>query len=349
MSVPSLPLFAPTAQAPARPETDPSITPIEELRGIGREGPNTDAYGNPKVAGQQYLTGVYQPPPAIDPDAWAKEQAAEFERRRINNVVTTLRGVMETYGLSSLMGKIESYVKEGLEDEAVLQMIRDTPEYKQRFPAMAALKAKNRAITEGEYIEFERNASQLERAYGLPAGMLGTDTVTNLLTNEVSANELEQRVTLAAAGAYQASAEVRDTFSRFYGIDTGGLTAYFLDPDKALPLLNKQFAASKVGAEAQMQDFSITAGLAEQLTEAGIGQEEARVGFSETARRRGFTQGRGDTVTQDQLIAGTLMNNQESMQAIERTQKGRIGRFQEGGSFAASAQGVTGLGSAATR
>lgn len=285
----------------------------------------------------------------VDPDQWAKDQAAEAERRRVNNVVTTLRGIMNTYGLSSLMGLIEGYVREGLEGEAVLTMIRDTPQYKERFPAMAALSAKGRAITEGEYIEFERNASQLERAYGLPAGMLGKDTVTTLLSNEVSAQELENRVTMAAAGAFQASPEVRDTFSRFYGIDNGGLTAYFLDPDKALPLLNKQYAASQIGAEAQMQDFNIAAGLAEQLTEAGISREEARQGFSETARRRGFTQGRGDVVSQEQLISGTLMNNQEDVKAIERVGKARAGRFQEGGGFTATTQGVGGLGSAATR
>jgi hypothetical protein len=286
---------------------------------------------------------------AVDPDKWAKDQAAEQERRRVNNVVTTLRGVMGTYGLSSLMGLIEGYVREGLEGEAVLAMIRDTSQYKERFPAMAALSSKGRAISEGEYIEFERNAAQLERAYGLPAGMLGKDTVTGLLSNEVSAQELEQRVTLAAAGAFQASTEVRDTFSRFYGIDSGGLTAYFLDPDKALPLLNKQYAASQIGAEAQMQDFNIAAGLAEQLTEAGISREEARQGFGETARRRGFTQGRGDVVSEEKLISGTLMNDQEGIKAIERVQKGRMGRFQEGGGFTASAQGVGGLGTSATR
>jgi hypothetical protein len=338
MSVPSLPLFAPTAQAPAAP-------PKDAVGALNRGEINTLPLTETEYP--QFFRETNQTPD--DPDKFAREQAEEFERRRVNNVVTTLRGLMDNYGLSSLMGKIEGFVKEGLDDNAVLTMIRDTPEYRQRFPAMAALSAKNKAITEGEYIEFERNASQLERAFGLPAGMLGTDAITNLLTNEVSANELEQRVTMAAAGAYQASSELRDTFTRFYGIDSGGLTAYFLDPDKALPLLNKQYAASKIGAEAQMQDFSINAGLAEQLADAGIGQEEARAGFSETARRRGFTQGRGDTVTQDQLISGTLMNNQESIQAIERTQKGRLGRFQEGGSYATSAQGVTGLGSAATR
>ena len=289
------------------------------------------------------------PPEPVDPDAWAKSQVALAETNRVNNVVATLRGLMNDYGLSSLMGKIESYVKSGLDGDAVIAQIRDTQEYKDRFPAMAALSAKKRAISEAAYIDFERNAAGLERAYGLPAGMLNKDTVTNLLTNEVSAQELENRVTMAAAGAFQASQEVRDTFRDYYGIESGGLTAYFLDPDKALPLLNKQYASAKIGAEAQMQDFSIASGMAERLNEIGVTQQEARQGFAETAKQRGFMQGRGDTVTQDQLISGNLMNDQQSKNAIERVQKGRKGQFEQGGGFTASNQGVGGLGSAATR
>lgn len=285
----------------------------------------------------------------VDPNAWAKSQAALAETNRVNNVVATLRGLMTDYGLSSLMGKIESYVKEGLDGDAVLAMIRDTQEYKDRFPAMAALRGKQRAISEAAYIDFERNAAGLERAYGLPSGMLGKDAVTNLLTNEVSAQELENRVTMAAAGAFQASQEMRDTFRDYYGIESGGLTAYFLDPEKALPLLNKQYASAQIGAEAQMQDFAIASGTAERLNEAGITQQEARQGFAQTARQRGFMQGRGDVVSQEQLISGNLMNDQQSQKAIERVQKGRAGQFQQGGSFTASAQGVGGLGSAATR
>lgn len=335
----------PPAEQTTLPDGSTITTPF------GMEAGGLNAQGVPvfNFTGGSDTSGRDQDEVTVDPDKWAKDQAAEAERRRVNNVVTTLRGVMDTYGLSSLMGLIEGYVREGLEDQAVLAMIRETPQYKERFPAMAALKGKQRAISEAEYIEFERNAAQLERAYGLPSGMLGKDAVTGLLSNEVSAQELEQRVTMAAAGAFQASSEVRDTFSRFYGIDSGGLTAYFLDPDKALPLLNKQYAASQIGAEAQMQDFSVTSGMAERLNELGIGQQEARAGFSESASRRGFMQGRGDVVTQEQLISGTLLNDQEGMKAIERVQKGRAGRFQEGGGFTASAQGVGGLGSSATR
>jgi len=286
---------------------------------------------------------------AVDPNQFFIDQANLAETRRVNNVVATLRGLMDTYGLSSLMGKIESYVKSGLDGDAVIAQIRDTQEYKDRFPAMAALSAKKRAISEAAYIDFERNAAGLERAYGLPAGMLGTDTITNLITNEVSAQELENRVTMAAAGAFQASQEVRDTFRDYYGIESGGLTAYFLDPEKALPLLNKQYASAQIGAEAQMQDFSIASGMAERLNEAGITQQEARQGFAQTARQRGFMQGRGDVVSQEQLISGNLMNDQQSQKAIERVQKGRAGQFQQGGGFTSNTQGVGGLGSAATR
>ena len=284
-----------------------------------------------------------------NPNQFFIDQAALAETNRVNNVVATLRGLMNDYGLSSLMGKIESYVKTGLDGDAVVAMIRDTQEYRDRFPAMAALSSKNRAISEAAYIDFERNAAGLERAYGLPAGMLGKDSVTNLITNEVSAQELENRVTMAAAGAFQASQEVRDTFRDYYGIESGGLTAYFLDPAKALPLLNKQYASAQIGAEAQMQDFAIASGMAERLNEAGITQQEARQGFAQTARQRGFTQGRGDTVTQDQLVSGTFMNDEKSKSAIERVQKSRKGQFEQGGGFASSAAGVGGLGSAATR
>jgi hypothetical protein len=329
----------------------PNATPSSSTS-TGTSNKFSDGFGTLQTGQdeiQTFINNQNDTTPEINPNQFFIDQAALAESNRVNNVVATLRGLMNDYGLSSLMGKIESYVRSGLDGDAVVAQIRDTPEYKERFPAMAALSSKRRAISEAAYIDFERNAAGLERAYGLPAGMLNKDTVTNLITNEVSAQELENRVTMAAAGAFQASQEVRDTFREFYGIESGGLTAYFLDPDKALPLLNKQYASAQIGAEAQMQDFAIASGMAERLTEAGITQQEARQGFAQTARQRGFMQGRGDTVTQEQLVSGTFMNDQESKNAIERAQKGRTAQFQQGGSFTANAQGVSGLGSAATR
>lgn len=281
--------------------------------------------------------------------AWRKTQDELEIRQAQDSLIKQISGLFEEYGLGSLYGKIVKYVQDGYSGDAIAIMLRQTPEYKARFPAMEALSKKNRAITEAEYIAFERNASQLERAYGLPAGMLGKDAVTGLLTNEVSAQELEDRVVMSAAGAFQASQEVKDTFARYYGIDAGGLTAYFLDPQRALPLLEKQYVSSQIGAEAALQDVVVASNTAEDLYQMGVTQEQARAGFGTVGRQMSFTQGRGDVVSQEQLISGQFGQDQEALKAIERTAKGRTGRFQEGGGFTGTQTGVSGLGSAATR
>ena len=173
--------------------------------------------------------------------------------------------------------------------------------------------------------------------------------MTDLLTNEVSASELNDRVLLASSAAIQAPDEVKNTFMDYYGISAGGLTAYFLDPNKATPLLEKQYAATLVGTEAARQGVGIDVFGAENLANLGVSQEQAREGFGRVAGAMSLTQGRGDVVTQQQLISGTFGQDEQSLQAIERAARGRTGRFLQGGQFAASNQGVTGLGSAATR
>lgn len=275
--------------------------------------------------------------------AWAKEQARIAEERRVNNVVTTLRGVMNEYGLSSLMGQIEGWVRSGLEGDAVLAMVRESDSYNQRFPAMRALRGKMRAISEAAYIEFERAASQLERSYGLPSGMLGKDAVTRLISAEVSERELEERVVMAAAAAYQVEEGVRKQFRDYYGIEAGGLTAYFLDAERSMPLLNKQFVSSQIGAEATRQGIDIGVGMAEELQLAGIEREQAREGFRSVARQTPLTYGRGDVVTQPELIGGTFMNNAQAQQNIERAATSRLARFEQGGGYQATQEGIRAL------
>ena len=244
--------------------------------------------------------------------------------------------------------RVVGFVREGYDPDAISVLIRTTPEYKQRFPAMDALGKKGRAISEAEYIDYERTASNLERRYGFPAGML-MGSVTDLLTNEVSASELNDRVLLASAASVQAPQEVKDTFMQYYGISDGGLTAYFLDPERATPLLEKQYAASLIGVEASRQGVGMDVYGSENLANLGITQEQARQGFGRVAGAQPLTQGRGDVVSQQELISGTFEQSEEALKNIERASKARTGRFQEGGGFTSSAQGVGGLSSAATR
>lgn len=291
-----------------------------------------------------------------DPDTMRmREQLAASQRireaeeqNRQNNAIATMKGLMEQYNLMSLYDTIVGYVKAGYDPESISVLIRTTPEYKKRFPAMDALGAKGRAISEGAYIEYEQTAANLERRYGLPSGML-MGNVTDLLTNEVSASELNDRVMLASAAAIQAPKELKSTFKNYYGIEEGGLAAYFLDPKVATPLLQKQAASALIGMEAGNQTVDLNRSTAEQLQDLGISQEQAREGFGQVAGAKGLGTGRGDTASQDDLIQGTLAGNAGAVQKTQRAAQGRLGRFQGGGDFLQTQDGVTGLGSAATR
>ena len=300
--------------------------------------------------------GTIIPPPngggrgggTVDPDA---EERANIRRERSMNAIEAMRGIMTQYGLGSLMTKIQQYVTNGYTDpEAIMALIRTTPEYEQRFPAMKELAKVGRGISEAEYISYESEAAGMERMYGLPAGMItGKDTISKLLVGAVSGRELEERVTMAAAGAFQTSPEVKKQFKDYYGIDSGGLTAYFLDPEVATPLLTKRYVSAQLGAEAAMQGIDVGMTLAEQLNVAGVTKDEARIGFGAVAGEAGLTSGLGDTVSQEQLIKANLLGDQTAKAAKERAAGGKLGKFQGGGEFLQTQQGAVGLGTAATK
>lgn len=262
------------------------------------------------------------------------------------NVIAIVTALFKEYGLESLTPKIIDYVKAGYSADAIGVLLRDTPEYKARFPAMATLQQKKRAISEGEYIAYERQAAQLEKQYGLPNGMV-MGNVTKLLENEVSATELNDRIVMASSAAVTAPEDFKQTLQQYYNIGTGGLAAYFLDPTVAAPLLQKQVQVAQIGTEAVRQGIGLDVYGAQNLQNLGITQDVARQGFQNVARDIGLTAGRGDVVTQGELISGTF-GDQQQQTAIERARAARTGRFAGGGEFIGSERGLKGLASSAT-
>jgi hypothetical protein len=282
-----------------------------------------------------------------DPDTLRmREQQAWEERQRqlqkddeARQVIAVVTGIFNEYGLGSLIPVITRYAQQGYNADAVMVLLRETPEYKARFPAMAALSAKKRGISEAAYIEYERTSAALERQYGLPMGML-MNNVTTLLSNEVSLQELNERVVLASAASVNAPEGLKETFRDFYGVDA--LTAYFLDPDVAKPLLDKQYATAQIGLEARRQNVGLQVDMATQLQELGLSAEQTRAGFQQVRRFEGLSTGRGDTVRQPRMIQG-VFGDQDAAKDIERAQSSRLGRFQGGGGLVMEREGVSGL------
>lgn len=280
------------------------------------------------------------------PTAAEAAAAAAAEQAQRNNLAI-LKGTFDRYNLSSLYAKIEEYVKQGFSNNAIEVMLRDTPEYKERFPAMEVMAKKGRAISEASYIDYERTAAQLETQYGLPKGML-SENVEKLLVGDVSATEMAERVQLASANSLMAPAELKQALSDYYGIGQGGLTAYFLDPGVAQPLLQKQAAAARIGSEALRQGIGLDVYGAENLQELGISQEAARQGFQQIAGLQELTSGAGDVTSNAEMTAGLLAGDQAAVAGLNRAAGARVARFQQGGQYLASQQGVTGLTSAQT-
>jgi hypothetical protein len=279
---------------------------------------------------------------------YERQRDAAALRREQDAAMGQIKAMFNTYGLSTLYTKIEEYVRKGYSADTVALLLRDTPEYQARFPAMKTLSGKGRAISEASYVEYETQSAALERQYGLPSGML-MGNVTGLLENDVSVVELKDRVTLASAASLQAPQEFKDTLLKYYNIGSGGLAAYWLDPAIAAPLLEKQFATAQIGAEALRQNVGLDVDIASQLQSIGVTQDTAKTGFENVSRQSGFMSGAGDVASQDTLIQANLAGSASATKELERVAGSRTGRFQQGGSFATNNSGAAGLGSASTK
>lgn len=284
-------------------------------------------------------------PAPEDPNlAWARQQ----EDNRRASVSQAVSAAFAMYGLGSLTNLIDSYARQGLNDAAIALQLRQTPEYKARFPAMEALSKEGRAISEGEYIGYERAAAQLEQQYGLPKDML-LNNVTDLLINDLSIAELQNRVQLAAADSLYAPEDLRATIRDYYGIDPDqALTAYYLDPDIAVPLLEQQSAAARIGTQGYRQglgaDQGLNRGFAETLAQRGVTEQQAQQGFGQAAAQQSFTYGRGDTATGAEVLSGAF-GDQAAQQAVQRAAQARGARFQGGGNYAGNQRGNRAIGS----
>ncbi len=285
--------------------------------------------------------------------AFEEAQIAMMEaqnRAQRESIAATITAVFNNYGLASLAGKIIEFAQKGYSGDAIAILLRETPEYKARFPAMATLAQKGRAINEAEYVAYERNAAQIEQQYGLPAGMV-SGNVTRLLEGDVSAAELADRARYAAAGSVLAPQEFKDEFTRLFGVRANeALVAHYLDPDVAAPLLEKQYAMAVIGSEALKQGLTpMEAATLEELQQRGVTQAQAQQGFGEVAGQQALTAGRGDTASQGDLVGAAFGTDANAAAAVERAVKARRGAFDGGGGFGQDRRGnMGGLGVSST-
>lgn len=187
-----------------------------------------------------------------------------------------INNLFSSYGLQSLAGKIFEYIQNGYSAETISILLQDTPEYKQRFAGNEARRQKGLPVlSPAEYLSTESSYRQLMRQAGLPVGFYDQASDFNdFIGKDVSPTELKARVDLASQATALASPAYKDALQKMYGIDEGTLTAYFLDEDRSLPILQRQAAAAQIGAEALRRGLGVTE-RAEEYALAGVTTQQA--------------------------------------------------------------------------
>jgi hypothetical protein len=150
--------------------------------------------------------------PATTPNPYVEEKAAQ---RR--DAYALLQQTFSQYGLDSLVGKIQDYMKQNLgAEEASLNLIQ-SEEYKQRFRGNQGRIAKGlSAYTPKEYLQAEEIYANILKASGLDA-LANRDTTSTLIGGAVSPEEAQARIANVFNKIDNADAATKSALKQYFG------------------------------------------------------------------------------------------------------------------------------------
>ena len=292
-----------------------------------------------------------------------QDQIRAAERaERSRNAIESTRALLVGLGLeegfvSTIMPDIQRIVGEGIFDGNIVSArLRETETYKKRFSANQQRTAKGlSALTPAEYLGLERQYRQILSEGGLPSGFYDSvEDFSNFLANDISVNELTQRVGLAQSVVQTTDSTIRDQLRNFYGLGDGDLTAFFLDPNRAKTALQRKVNVATVGGALAKAGFEVGAEMAGQLAERVTGGAEAQISLPESIQAaqqaavlRPLTQevvgGEMGAISEQDLLSSQIAGDVMASQQLAREQQRRLAEYGRGGSLASTQEGIIGL------
>ena len=281
--------------------------------------------GNKKAVGSTITTINGRQVQIITYDDGSTQQidiGSAVDPRVQQDAIASLTARFLSYGLSGDIAKaVTDMVMQGYSADTISLIAQDPNStnplalaMQTRFPAnKLRIQAGLTPLSPSEYIATERAYGQVMNAAGLPKGFYDSPAdFTNLITKDISVTELKNRVDLAASAVANADPFYKSQLQTMYGLSNGDMIAHLLDPNAALPLLQKQAAAVQLGTAAARQGFGLSTTAAETLYGEGVTQAQAEVGFRNimaqiTPAQKLATTWGGDAAIQGQnLVASTF-------------------------------------------
>ena len=224
--------------------------------------------------------------PSTDPLAMLQKSAQDAARK---DAFKMLEDTFAGFGLQSLSATISKLMKDNVGPNEAALMLKQTPEYKQRFagnfdPTYGRAAKGLNVLTEAEYLGVERTYGELMQQYGV-SNLANRNQFAQLIGGDVSTTELQDRLNLAVTSVQKADPTVMATLKAYYpNITDANLVSYFLAPEDTLPQLQRQVQAADIGAAAVQQGIpGIGVKRAEQLAGLGVSYAQAQKGYGEIA------------------------------------------------------------------
>jgi hypothetical protein len=223
-------------------------------------------------------------------DVLSKMSQEEKTAERLS-AYNILRMEFEQYGLGSLVTDIRNLLVNDTPVSEFGLRLRGTDAYKSRFKANEArIAAGLAALSPAEYVALEDQYQNVMRNYGLPASYYTKDQTgkqvgfEKFIAGDVSATELEDRISTAQKRVINANPEVSQALKAFYpDITNGDILAYTLDPSQGLEAIKRKVTAAEIGGAAMGQNLATSAARAMELAGYGVTKEQAQQGFQTVA------------------------------------------------------------------
>lgn len=274
--------------------TDTDIDPNDSVVGTYTDPETGDIYQVRKSGKRNLLqagTKKRDLEAAANKERYDAEQAAlakaAAERAEKRDAFALVQDTMRSYGftdaeLSELSGYIESSIIDpNIGPNAAILGMRDLKVYKQRFAGNEArVKAGLNALSEGEYLQQEKDYGQYFREYGVQ-DLATRERMSTLIGNDISATEAKNRIGLAVDRVKNADPVIMSELKKYYPtLSDKDLVSYFLSPTEYLPELKRKVTASEIGAAAIGQGFkSATDALG--LADYGVDRAAALAGYAD--------------------------------------------------------------------
>lgn len=280
------------------------------------------------------------------------ERNAQLAAAGVESATAILTRLVGAFGLPvSVVGKLKQFMVDGLSEEAIALEVRNTEEYKTRFPGMAMRRDNGFGfITEAEYMRNEDEYLALLRTHGLPERFYDDrmDFAT-LIAADVSPNEFGERVTLAELATKGADPNTKAELKRLFGVEETDLVAYYLDPELATNLIEERRALEAAGLSATAARIAgVPTGFdketATALQREGVQRREIQQRLSPQVGLTTQALGETEEITVSDLATSEFGLDPEAAAKVERRREQRIAESGGTGGLLISGTGATGFG-----